>query len=332
MTGMEYHPPVPMMLITGFLGAGKTTLVNHLLAEGIEQGQVAVIVNDFGRVSVDTSLIMQSEENMLTLANGCVCCSLAGDLAAGLVRLLEKGAFKYIIMESSGVTRVTPLRMILNQSELRQMVELESVVVMVDPARYPMLSSVIMTLDEQVRHADVLVINRSDVTTAEQLKETFKLLKISNPDAHIIRTEFGKVDWAILRAGAAEGRTMPLITDLPADQWSMFQLNMDQPCKEDELKDLLDSLPGRVRRAKGWVHDLSGGILHVEQVNDEITMSPWSEPLDEGVVNCLAVIIPSDDADALKKWIGRQPGITLEPESSMTHHVHKYNSEEPHTG
>ena len=87
-----------MMLVTGFLGAGKTTLINHLLADGVDDGAIGIVVNDFGKVSIDASLIRQRHEQMLVLANGCVCCSLAGDLATGLGRLLKAQRMDYLVM------------------------------------------------------------------------------------------------------------------------------------------------------------------------------------------------------------------------------------------
>ncbi len=321
MRRMADQTPVPMTLITGFLGSGKTTLVNHLLAETVEQRDIAVIVNDFGKVSVDTGLIRHHDENMLTLSNGCVCCSLAGDLTAGLVNLLTRDSFSHCIMESSGVTRVTPLRSILDEPALRKLVRLESVVVMVDPVRYPRLSQVVMTLEEQVQHADVLVINRCDLATPDQLQETENLLEKSNAGARMIRTEFGRANSNELRGGGAKKPSATHITNLPGDEWSAYRLHFSRSLAKDELQDLLGSIPGRVMRVKGWLKDPSGEVMHVEQVHDEISVEFWKEPLGKQSCDYLVVIIPTTDADEFERDLTSRPEIAWEPDHSHTHHV-----------
>ncbi len=321
MSLMAGQTPVPMTLITGFLGSGKTTLVNHLLAETAEQRDIAVIVNDFGKVSVDSGLIRHRDENMLTLSNGCVCCSLAGDLAAGLIKLLTRGSFSHCIMESSGVTRVTPLRCILDEPELRKLVRLESVVVMVDPVRYPRLSQIVMTLEEQVQHADVLVINRCDLATPDQLQETENLLGKSNAGARMIRTEFGRANSDELRGGSTKKPSATHVTNLPGDKWSAYRLYFNRPFAKDELRDLLGSIPGRVMRVKGWLKDPSGEVVHVEQVHDEISVESWKEPLNRQPCDCLIMIIPTTDADEFERDLTSHPEIIWELDHSHTHHI-----------
>ena len=126
---------VPVMLVIGFLGSGKTTFVNHLLRKGLSGKRIAAIVNDFCTASVDDSLISHPIESKLVLRRGCVCCSLSGDLTRGLSRLLDDDDFDMVVMDASGISQTDAIRSVLKESS-DPLVALEHVVVAVDAVLY----------------------------------------------------------------------------------------------------------------------------------------------------------------------------------------------------
>ena len=316
-------PAISMMLVTGFLGAGKTTLINHLLADGVDDGAIGIVVNDFGKVSIDASLIRQRHEQMLVLANGCVCCSLAGDLATGLGRLLKAQRLDYLVMESSGITRIGALREVLEQSDVRDKIQLESVVVVVDAVRYPLARQAVLTVEEQVRNATVLLVNRCDQASTSQIKETLGLLKDVNPAATLLQSAHGRANWSDLRSPAKLPALFePKIEGL--ESWSTFQLQLDRPVVAQDLKKRLTSSDIGIKRAKGWFVDASGQLSYLEQVDNEVTIIPWYGPVESSILNRLIVIIMGADAARLERLVSRWPGVGLVRDSTSLKHGHPH--------
>lgn len=161
---------IPLTVIGGFLGAGKTTLLNRLLA-GAGGRRIAVLVNDFGAVNVDAALVASASADTIALSNGCVCCSIGDDLTGALIRVLEASPpFDAIVVEASGVS--DPWR-IAQVGLADPGLSLGGVIVLVDAAaagaqaRDPLLAD---SLQRQLRAADLVVINKTDLATAQELE------------------------------------------------------------------------------------------------------------------------------------------------------------------
>jgi G3E family GTPase len=162
-------PPLPLSVIGGFLGAGKTTLVNRWLHEA-GGSRLAVLVNDFGAVNVDAELIASVAGDMIALTNGCVCCQIGDDFAAALMRVLEmRERFDAVVVEASGVS--DPTR-IAGYGRAVPELALDGVIVLVDASAFdaqaadPLLAD---TLQRQVASADLIVLNKADIATPPQL-------------------------------------------------------------------------------------------------------------------------------------------------------------------
>ena len=211
------NKPVKIVMLTGYLGAGKTTLLNHILSNdgGI---RAAVIVNDIGEVNVDASLIkdggLSATDNLIPLTNGCICCTLADDLANQLSGLADSGDFDYIIIEASGICEPVPIAYTISAFCDEEKVggapklALDNIVAVVDCARMydefhggrDLLADDIdeddieALLVSQIEFCSTLVLNKTDTVTPEQLAELKAIVRSLQKDAVIVEAEQGNVD------------------------------------------------------------------------------------------------------------------------------------------
>lgn len=211
------NKPVKIVMLTGYLGAGKTTLLNHILSNdgGI---RAAVIVNDIGEVNVDASLIkdggLSATDNLIPLTNGCICCTLADDLANQLSGIAESGNFDYIIIEASGICEPVPIAYTISAFCDAEKVDgepklaLDNIVAVVDCARMydefhggrDLLAEDIdeddieALLISQIEFCSTLVLNKVDTVTPEQLAELKAIVRSLQKDAVIVEATQGNVD------------------------------------------------------------------------------------------------------------------------------------------
>ena len=211
------NKPVKIVMLTGYLGAGKTTLLNHILSNdgGI---RAAVIVNDIGEVNVDASLIkdggLSATDNLIPLTNGCICCTLADDLANQLSGLADSGDFDYIIIEASGICEPVPIAYTISAFCDEEKVggapklALDNIVAVVDCARMydefhggrDLLADDIdeddieALLISQIEFCSTLVLNKTDTVTPEQLAELKAIVRSLQKDAVIVEATQGNVD------------------------------------------------------------------------------------------------------------------------------------------
>lgn len=280
---------VPMMLVSGFLGSGKTTFINHLLREGLSGKRIAIIVNDFGSISVDDSLISHPDDSMLVLRNGCVCCSLAGDLTVGLSRLLDDADFDMLVMESAGISKVDAIRKVL-EGPSEKIVTLALVVIVVDAVRFYKMQDAIRTASEQVENAGVILLNRCDVATRGQVEESEAAIHRLNPGVTIVRTSFANASIETVMGEVIVARDAMQRNDEKLDEWVTCELVLTRALDRQGLEAFLLSLPESVARLKGFVMTTGGNVLHVNHVPGEPRIEPWEDPVPAENKNVLTVI------------------------------------------
>lgn len=191
----NHHFPVPMTIINGFLGAGKTTLVNHILL-GNHGLKIAVLVNDFGAINIDTQLVVGIEGEMINLSNGCICCTIRGDLLNAIINLINQPTPpEYIIIETSGVSDPVAVASTFQMPEIRPFVRLDSILVVVDADQLLSLEEDNYALAiDQIGVADIIILNKVDLVTAEELEEIkSKVIHRLVPMARILETTYGQV-------------------------------------------------------------------------------------------------------------------------------------------
>lgn len=190
----------PISVITGFLGSGKTTLLNKLLQHPVMQ-HAAVVINEFGRVGIDHLLVRAATEDIVLMDNGCLCCTIRGDMVATLQELLHKRTrgeipqFDRIVMETTGLADPAPIiHTLLNDNEIKGFFNLDLVITAVDGVYgLPQLDQHYETV-KQSAVADVLIITKTDLANPEQLIELTQRLKKLNPAAHIYQSVHGEFE------------------------------------------------------------------------------------------------------------------------------------------
>ncbi|MGE3143180.1 MAG: GTP-binding protein [Hyphomonadaceae bacterium] len=182
--------PIPVTVLTGYLGAGKTTLLNRILSE--QHGKkYAVIVNEFGEIGIDNDLIVDADEEVFEMNNGCVCCTVRGDLIRIIEGLMKrKGRFDAIIVETTGLAQPAPVaQTFFVDADVKAKTALDAIVTVVDAKHVLHRLADAPEAQEQIAFADVILLNKTDLVTPEEVAAVERRIRAINPTARLHRTE-----------------------------------------------------------------------------------------------------------------------------------------------
>lgn len=247
-----------LIVLSGFLGAGKTTFLNQLLEYHASRDElVAIIQNEVGQTGVDGKLL-EGDDAIVEMDEGCVCCTLAGNLARGVQRLTSRFSPKVIVLESTGLAN--PVNILKELDALRPLVRLDSITTLVDAANAPgLLDSSDIAVD-QVKAADIILLNKCDLVTGEERGALLLRLRTLNPRAHVAETVRGAINPAALYDGDPLGRAVPGLLPAPPGSTHAMEgfvsrrLAFCAPLERGALLSALDLLsPAGVFRLKGIV-------------------------------------------------------------------------------
>jgi G3E family GTPase len=181
---------IPVTVLTGYLGAGKTTLLNRILSENHGK-RYAVVVNEFGEIGIDNDLIVESDEEVYEMNNGCICCTVRGDLIKVVEGLMKRpGRFDGILVETTGLADPAPVAQTFFMDEdVRAKAKLDAVVTVADAKHLTARLGDAPEAEEQIGFADVILLNKTDLVSPDELKDVERRIRAINPHAIIHRTE-----------------------------------------------------------------------------------------------------------------------------------------------
>ena len=190
------HKSIPITIFTGFLGSGKTTTINNIINQNPHL-KFGLLINENGDIPIDSQMIESAEEEIVAMANGCICCIVRGDLIKTVEKVIAGGTVDYIIIEASGMAEPKPIADTFVVNNLDGRIHLDSIVTIVDAENYTLTEQNYKTAVDQVQFADIIVLNKVQKAKSEEVTKLQSALKQLNPYAFIVENN-GEIDTAIL--------------------------------------------------------------------------------------------------------------------------------------
>ncbi|AFZ31756.1 cobalamin synthesis protein P47K [Gloeocapsa sp. PCC 7428] len=184
---------MPVTIITGFLGSGKTTLLNQILTNKKDL-KVAVLVNEFGDINIDSQLLVSLDEDMVELSNGCICCTINDGLVDAVYRVLERDSrIDYLVIETTGIADPLPIILTFVGTELRDLTQLDSILTLVDAEAFTPDHFNSEAALKQIYYGDMILLNKIDLVSSQKLEEVQAYIRNIKAGARIIPTQYGQV-------------------------------------------------------------------------------------------------------------------------------------------
>jgi G3E family GTPase len=289
---------MPVTIITGFLGSGKTTLLNQIL-KNRQDLKVAVLVNEFGDINIDSQLLISLDEDMLELSNGCICCTINDGLIETVYRVLEReDPVDYLVIETTGIADPLPIILSFLSTELRDLTRLDSVLTVVDAETFTPDHFDSEAALNQIVYGDIILLNKTDLIPVEQADFLENYIRTVKQGARVIRTQYGQVPLPLILDVSMiqlENYTDKVHHDhdhhdhdhhnhdhdhhnhdhdhhhhsdhLVNDGFVSVSFQSDRPFSLQKFQHFLDRLPAEVFRAKGILWFQESQLRHIFQLS-----------------------------------------------------------------
>ncbi|MBW2269754.1 MAG: GTP-binding protein [Deltaproteobacteria bacterium] len=285
---------VPALVVSGFLGCGKTTLVRRILTQAQAEGvKVAVVSNEFGELGIDAALLGRMEEDYVELRGGCVCCKLSDQLVDTLVMLRERADPDRIVIETSGVALPYDTQLNFWRDPVREWIADDAAVVVVNAEQLHARRELEGTFEQQVSSADLLVLNKLDLVPAGEYESLEAALREFEPEAPILRAEHADIDPRLLFPPDPQGlREQRRAQAVPApahshERFAAEELSVEAGVTSTALLARLETLGAL--RVKGFVETVEG-VRAVQGVGPRIDLDEPAAPPAPELLGRLVVI------------------------------------------
>lgn len=308
---------IPITVLTGYLGSGKTTVINHVLnnQDGL---RVAVIVNDMGEVNIDAALIekgnhvSQSDASLVPLSNGCICCTLRTDLIVQVAGLVKSKRYDYILIEASGICEPLPIAQTLTlmdgsmgNGRLPSLCRLDTVATIVDASRLEseFLEGVSLLqagefgeddigrlLVQQIEFCNIIILNKVDLVSKSQLRRMKAVLQKLQPSANIICTDHGKIN--------------------PSDILNTQLFDFEEACRSPGWVQELENIKNGDSEGEAEEYGISSFVYNRRRAFDPIKFSEWLDRWPKSIVRCKGIAWLSNRNDTI--FLFEQAGQSIE--------------------
>jgi G3E family GTPase len=283
---------MPVTIITGFLGSGKTTLLNQIL-KNKEDLKVAILVNEFGDINIDSQLLVSLDEDMVELSNGCICCTINDGLVDAVYRILEReDAIDYLVIETTGVADPLPIILTFLNTDLRDLTRLDSIITVVDAETFTPTHFDSQAALSQIVYGDIILLNKTDLVSESKLDRVREEIRDLKKDARMLQSEYGQVPLPLILDVELSNPEMYREVEgedshehhhhehhehhehhhhhshhLENDGFMSISFQSDRPFLVYKFQDFLDNIPENIFRAKGILWFQESQLRHIFQLS-----------------------------------------------------------------